>query len=185
MSGFVARAAAVADSAAAAALHRTAWCAGYAGIIPDEVLDRLDVPRWAERKREEYGSPRPGAVHLLAVDAATGDLIGLADAGPYRRDGDRDRPDPAADEVYGLYVHPGHWGRGVGRALLTATLDALPAGAGRPVRLWVLAGNSRARTFYERCGFSADGAVATISYDGTMSFTGDGDLPELRYTLLR
>jgi GNAT superfamily N-acetyltransferase len=54
-----------------------------------------------------------------------------------------------------LYVDPGHWGRGIGRRLHDAALDHLRT-AGHPVvALWVLEGNVRARSMYERWGWRA------------------------------
>jgi RimJ/RimL family protein N-acetyltransferase len=47
----------------------------------------------------------------------------------------------------------------------------------RPVRLWTLDGNERARRFYQRYGFVADGALGSHP-------VGDGvEVPTLRYTL--
>ena len=44
----------------------------------------------------------------------------------------------------------------------------------RPVVLWVLADNARARRFYERAGFAADGSSKIL--------TGLGGVLEIRYT---
>jgi RimJ/RimL family protein N-acetyltransferase len=41
--------------------------------------------------------------------------------------------------------------------------------------LWVLKGNTRARRFYERQGFAADGAEEPFEVDGV-------PVPEVRYT---
>ena len=57
-----------------------------------------------------------------------------------------------------LYIEPSRWRAGVGRALLAEALARLRAAEWSEVTLWVLAGNSPARAFYERFGFAADGA---------------------------
>ena len=54
--------------------------------------------------------------------------------------------------------HPRSWGAGHGSALHEAAMDHLAKeGFGEAV-LWVLEGNERARRFYERRGWRADGA---------------------------
>jgi len=55
-------------------------------------------------------------------------------------------------------VEPGSWRRGIGRLLLEAALARLRDGGWRQATLWVFAANDRARAFYERFGFAADGA---------------------------
>ncbi|CAM5299245.1 Ribosomal protein S18 acetylase RimI-like enzyme OS=Streptomyces violarus OX=67380 GN=FHS41_001284 PE=4 SV=1 [Streptomyces violarus] len=76
--------------------------------------------------------------------------------------------------MYAIYVHPEHLGRGTGQALLAeAVARCAAAGHGR-LLLWVLKENGRARRFYERAGFEADGAEEPFEVDGVT-------VPEVRY----
>lgn len=50
-----------------------------------------------------------------------------------------------------LYLLPDHVGRGIGARLLVTALETLPS----PVRLYTFQANQRARSFYERHGFTA------------------------------
>ena len=60
-------------------------------------------------------------------------------------------------ELDGLFVEPGEWGKGVGRALAdAATHEARRKGHA----LMVIAG-AEARGFYERCGFVVEGTAQT------------------------
>ena len=70
-----------------------------------------------------------------------------------------------------LYVHPRHQGRGLGRRLLKASLDAFPAV--RTVRLEVEPGNMRAIAFYERAGFREQRRTGGAG--------NDEKLPDIRY----
>jgi len=103
--------------------------------------------------------------------------------------GDRPAPDPCGTgphpltvngraglvgELYALYVTPAWWSTGAGRALMGRVLVCLEADGYRQVVLWVLAGNARARRFYDRAGFAPDG--------GTNILTGLGDVLEVRYS---
>ena len=85
---------------------------------------------------------------------------GFVNCGPYRIDQDSARRDRLqGGEIYAIYVDPQHWGTGAGRALMAAALSHLAGEGLSPVRLWVLADNHRARRFYERHGFTADGTT--------------------------
>ena len=68
--------------------------------------------------------------------------------------------DPArVAEVHGLYVHPEHWRRGVGRRLLQAAIQALDSDGYDTVTLWTLAESEASRAFYEAVGWRTDGIV--------------------------
>ena len=78
-----------------------------------------------------------------------------------------------AAELYALYVHPDWWSTGTGRALLDRALARTTAAGYADIVLWVLRDNARARRFYERAGFSPDGASNVLD--------GLGGVEELRY----
>jgi len=63
---------------------------------------------------------------------------------------------PEAD-VLTLAVDPGHWGNGIGTALLQAMLDEAAARRCAEVFLEVRADNARARNLYKRHGFTEIG----------------------------
>jgi len=60
-------------------------------------------------------------------------------------------------ELDGVFVEPDLWGLGIGKALVAA---ATHRARQRGLALSVVA-NPRARTFYEKCGFSVEGEVQT------------------------
>jgi len=65
--------------------------------------------------------------------------------------------DERSAELDGLFVEPGHWGEGIGRALVDrATHEARRKG----LTLSVVA-NSAALGFYEKCGFVVEGEAET------------------------
>ncbi|MEU2304376.1 GNAT family N-acetyltransferase [Streptomyces misionensis] len=145
-----------ADVTAVAEIRVAGWRAAYAGLLPASYLDRMSVEENAGRLRERLARPGGSGADLVAVDAR-GTPAGWVCVGPAHREG---------GEVHALYVRPSRIGTGVGRALLDAANAHAHAHGLDPLALWVLAGNTRARRFYERAGYTADGAVRTEDYDG-------------------
>jgi ribosomal protein S18 acetylase RimI-like enzyme len=142
------------------------WQHAYRGLMPQSYLDALSVAADAEQRRSWFAQGDGSVVNLVAEQA--GEIVGWAAYGPYR-DGDVRTADA---ELYAIYADPAHLGRGVGRALLSASLERCAAFP--RMFLWVLKENTAARRFYERAGFRADGAEEPFEVDGV-------PVPEVRY----
>jgi GNAT superfamily N-acetyltransferase len=162
------------DCAAVARLQVAAWRAAYAGLVPDPVLARLDV---GERVRRWLALLERGVALLVAVDEvadAAGDgrsaVVGYASCGASRDEDAR----AGVGELYALYVDPRRWRSGVGRRLHDAALAALRAERSTSATLWVLAGNTAGRAFYEALGWRQDGVTRVEQVEG-------GALEEHRY----
>lgn len=128
------------------------WRAAYAGLIAPEMLAAMDIDRESERRARlwsEYHADRRSAEFLAEVD---GEPVGWASIGPARDD------DTAGNgELYAVYALPRLWSHGVGHALLAHAEEALRTHGFARALLWVLAGNDRAASFYERHGWREDG----------------------------
>ncbi|MEW2374709.1 GNAT family N-acetyltransferase [Micromonospora sp. NPDC047812] len=148
------------DAEAVARVHIHGWQAGYAGIMPEEVLRRLNVTAWAQRRRD-LGTADPEHPFTTLLAEVDGVLAGFTTFGPYRNNQDRGDLDAAHGEVVAMYVEPTRWGDGTARALLAAAREGLVARGWSDYRLWVLEANHRARRFYERAGLSPDGERST------------------------
>lgn len=181
----VIRAGSAAHAAQVAAVQRETWFAAYAGIIAPEVIDRVTVPDDGARVRQSFRT-RPWQRLLVAVDPGPGDpgasgIVGYASFGPETDVLNAPWPHPlTADgeggrvaELYALYVRPGWWSTGTGRALMEKVLARSGAAGYESITLWVLRDNQRARRFYERAGFAPDGATNVL--------TGLGGVTEFRY----
>jgi GNAT superfamily N-acetyltransferase len=66
--------------------------------------------------------------------------------------------------LHRLYVLPSAWGTGVGAALHDDALAALREQGAATASLWCLAGNDRARAFYERRGWRLNGDERTVLF---------------------
>ncbi|MFI5928955.1 GNAT family N-acetyltransferase [Micromonospora sp. NPDC051543] len=167
------------DAEAIARVHVHGWQSGYAGVMPDEVLGRLNVAAWAQRRRE-VGTADPEHPFTTLLGEVDGLAVGFTTFGPYRRNQDRDDLDPSVGEVLALYVEPAFWGDGTATALLAAARAGLVERGWTGYRLWVLADNGRARRFYERAGLSPDGEWSTYQVP-LAGGRGPVGLVELRY----
>jgi ribosomal protein S18 acetylase RimI-like enzyme len=98
----------------------------------------------------DHASPNVLLVAIGDVD----DVIGFTAVHP--RDG----------EMFLLFVHPEHAGRGVGRALLDAAHVALRAAGRREAFLYTHAENERALAIYEAAGYRRDGSVRESDFRG-------------------
>ncbi len=149
------------DARALAEVHIRAWQAGYRGMMPDELLDGLSVTDRTARWRETLRDPAmDGAVLVAQRDEALLGFVVLAT--PSR---DEDAADGVA-EVGAINVHPDAWRSGIGAALMDAALSTLTERSWHTVTLWVLEANDRARAFYARYGFAADGAQTVHAPSG-------------------
>jgi ribosomal protein S18 acetylase RimI-like enzyme len=161
------------DMAAIAEIRVRSWQAAYRGIVPQGYLDSMRPEADADRRRARFAAARLDS-RQDAVGTIAGAPAGWVAFGRYRDD----PPGRPPGEVYAIYVHPDHWGRGVGQALIRHAVRELRAAGMAPVLLWVLEENARARRFYERAGFRPDGGRHLFEIAGV-------HLPELRYRLGR
>jgi ribosomal protein S18 acetylase RimI-like enzyme len=141
----------VGDEHDVACVHVRSWQSAYQGLISQAYLDGLDVKQRAERYSFAlHGTSDPWTRLLVRDDK----IVGFSTTGPCR-DGD------AADEgeILALYVEPSEWTTRAGRTLMIDARGQLRERGFTHARLWVLDGNDRAIRFYERGGWSFDGAT--------------------------
>ena len=100
-----------------------------------------------------------------------GALAGHATVIPAVRHSFRPVSDTSLAHLGHLFVKPEHWGSGVAPELLAHATGAALAGGFSSMRLFVPAGQARARRFYEREGF----------VEGGEAFEGGLGLPALEY----
>ena len=135
------RRARVDDAAGIAGVHVETWRAAYNKVFPADFLDSLQV----EERRGVWENliNRGSDVHVSVDEVVTG----FCSVGPARGEEDW-------GELYAIYVHPDRWGSTDGFELLRAAEDQLRASGFKRALLWVLRDNPRARSFYERNGWT-------------------------------
>lgn len=162
------RTAQIADAAEIARIHVETWRVAYRGQIADAVLNAVSLQARATFWGEHLG--RGKGMVFVAEDHQL--IAGFCDLVPSR---DKGGDLQGAAEIAAIYVHPSHWRKGAGRALCEAALKEAQGRAFRTVTLWVLASNHQAQQFYQKMGFSPDGAEKMEQLGGGC------DLREVRF----
>lgn len=129
------------------------WQAAYPGLIPQDYLDALQPEDRIGWWRDAIASD-PWPAVLVGEEA--GLVVGFASVSPTRDD---DADPSVVGEVQTVYLAPEVFGQGKGAVLLRTAVEELQAAGFREATLWALDTNSRARAFYERHGWTHDGAT--------------------------
>lgn len=123
------------DMATVADVWHRAWHASHPGHVPDGLT--------AGRTLEAFHERTPARVGDTTVAVVDGRVVGFAMV-----DG---------DEVEQVFVDPDLHGRGVAAPLLAEAEERVAAGGHDVAWLAVVVGNSRARRFYEKHGWTDAG----------------------------
>ena len=144
MSRFAIREATLDDAAGVARAQTESWRSSYRGILPDTILDRLDLGQRTEARRR-IARDR-SLLQLVAYDVTHGDVVGFCHAGPARRGS------AMAGEIYALYLVQHAKRHGLGTEMFDHVARWLGARGMPSLIIWVLEANHHARRFYEARG---------------------------------
>lgn len=148
---------ATADEASTiAGVHVQAWKWAYRDLLPRIVLDAMATERRTAIWRDTIVS-RDESASRVWVALHAGHIVGFTVTGAPQQSGYS--TDTA--EVHAIYQLEEVARTGVARTLLVRALGDLRARGFRLGILWVLNVNARARRFYERGGWQADGGART------------------------
>lgn len=154
------------DAKCIATLHVDVWRAAYKGIMPDSLLDNMDINYCEQSWSKTLKAPGNGKYLVAQVDK---ELVGFATFGPAR---DTDLEEKNSAELVAINISPEYWRQAIGSQLLSSVIDSVK-GKYTNLYLWVAENNIRAISFYERYGFNPDGKTKTDN--------SHGDIVELRY----
>ena len=122
---------------------------------PEEHEELEELQRRASLELDDYRDQllaNPDATHLPPSQIANGQVIVAELHGEIAGFAAL-----VGGELDGMFVDPGLWGGGIGRALL----DAAAHEARRKGLALTVIANPSARGFYESCGFSVEGETST------------------------
>ena len=134
------------DAGAIARVHVESWRTTYAGVLPQAMLDALDV----EERRTLWtriieGAGKARQVVLVLAREPAGEVVGFASAGPARNDAG------ASHELYAIYLLASAQRSGGGTALFREVVRRLREAGARSLMLWVASANA-AEGFYAAMG---------------------------------
>ena len=130
------RPAGAADMAAVADLWHEGWHSGHAGHVPEGLTELRTLEAFHAR------TPSRVADTTVAVDDSD-ELLGFVMV--------------VGDEVEQVFVGPSARGTGLAGVLLASAEEQVAAAGFDLAWLAVVAGNARARRFYEKCGWVDEG----------------------------
>jgi GNAT superfamily N-acetyltransferase len=137
------------DARQIAEVHVASWIAAYTGLLPQQMMARLDVAERERAWRERLANA--DALQLRVwVAVLDEEVVGFAFTQPSK---DHDLG-PDVHELTALYLLPSVWRRGIGTALLSVAERGLRKAGIRMPALWVLEGNDSAQRFYEARGWT-------------------------------
>lgn len=116
---------------------RRTWHAAYDEILGPDTVD-TKVDEWYAESVVSDGIEDDAITYLVATDDG---VVGYAFGSPIEDD---------VASLSAIYVHPDHWGAGIGNRLFAAVTDRLHDRGFERLQIRVLADNDRARAFYER-----------------------------------
>ena len=159
------RPAEIKDAASIAEIHIDAWRHAYEGIVPKEHLDGLGI----DEKTLRWKTILEKSQADTFVMESQGEISGWISYGQSRGT-DCDE----TGEIWGLYVSPRYWRKGVGGALMNHVEGRARGRRKSTLTLWVLERNQQGRRFYENAGYRPDRATKMVKI-------GKKDLEEIRY----
>ncbi len=154
------------DAAGIAETQVATWRATYRGLVPDDFLEDLSVPRQTDRWLKRFQTI-PGETFVFEEQ---GQILAFADFGPSR---DKDKEPSRVCELYAIYIRPESQGRGWGRKLFERGVSWACERGYDEITVLVLKGNLPAHGFYLRMGMKEDGTQIPINIGGR-------DLMEIR-----
>ena len=133
------------EGAAIALIHDACWRDTYTGMVPDAVIIGSHLATREALWQVLLAAPADERCAFVAEER--GRIVGCAWGGP------EESGDPIyGAELLGLYLLRDYRGRGLGRRLLGAAVEALRAQGHPNLLLWALADNMAARGFYTALG---------------------------------
>lgn len=138
-----------ADAAVCAHIQTASWKAAFDGIVPAGELARAtDEPRVLEMYERALARPEMHGL-ILSIDGAPHCMAFWSKS----RDDDAD----GQAELICIHSLPANWRRGYGTLMMEHALVNMRTAGFKSVMLWVFERNTRARKFYEKCGYALTG----------------------------
>ena len=185
------------DAQEVARIRVLGWRFAYQGLVPQGYLDSLSIAEDTERmcgylsqlpqnlppnNIASVQGPNDGEKRSFMLAVRDDVVLGFCHFSAAPNNADRvERATPGGEMVgrlHSLYVGPDALGQGIGHTLMSQALSTFTAWGCERAHLWVLEGNSRASSFYERQGWQLTGdtkvdcsfGVCLVEHEMTIQF---------------
>ena len=164
------------DAQAVARIRVLGWRFAYQGLISQDYLDSLSIAEDTERmcgylsqlpqnlppnNLASVQGPNDAEKRSFMLAVRDDVVLGFCHFSAAPNNADRvERATPGGTmngRLHSLYIDPDALGQGIGHALMNHALSTFTAWGCERATLWVLEGNSRAVSFYERQGWQLTG----------------------------
>jgi ribosomal protein S18 acetylase RimI-like enzyme len=142
------------DALSLAEIHVASCQSAYRDILPDSVRKGFTVDKWVSKFQQMIAEE----TQVIALIKDKEKILGYTIIGPNR---DEDLEDNCG-EVWGLYISPDHWRKGLGTQLTKWACRQLKSRGYDIGTLWVFQTNLAAREFYQAMGFTSDRATKEV-----------------------
>lgn len=138
-------------------VHTESWKVAYKGIVPCSFLEKMTIDN--SEKRFVRAVTQGLEKNIVAIK--DNQIVGFMCLGKCR-DSDVDH---TYGEIWGIYLLPSLWRKGIGTELLLYGVKSLRNDGYKKVTLWVLEDNTNARRFYEKYDFKFDGTKKELNFE--------------------
>jgi GNAT superfamily N-acetyltransferase len=144
------------DADSLALIYSQSYQVAFKDIIPDNILENVfSVKKRKEGLLRELSEGVPANIIMYYDDNPIGILT-------YGKSKDESLDDSFV-EIWRIYLLPSFWGKNIGAELMNWAVTELHQKGYKKIILWVIEDNARARKFYEKMGFTHDGATRIIN----------------------
>ncbi len=133
------------DARSIAIVRVDTWRSTYKGLVPDELLGKLSYEEFAETFEERIKA-LANDEFLIVAEESPGTIVGFVFGGPERSGNPHYK-----GEIDAIYVLRDYQRQGIGRSLMSRSIDRLEALGMHSMLIWVLKDNPY-RAFYESIG---------------------------------
>ncbi len=138
------------------------WEAAYKNIISDEYIKEKNATRPDLFRRIITGENT--GHYIIQKDGVSVGLMCVAPPQDKKSEIFNDGGiDESFYELHGLYLHPDYYRQGIGSVAMKFALEMARSAGKSNIFLWVFAENYGSIMFYEKCGFTVDGAYKFIN----------------------
>lgn len=138
-----------------AEIQTLSWKSAFSDILSDTTLNKYtDLDKCVKILEKAYNSGN-GYLYIGSIDEKPcAELFWC-----------RGKELERSAEIVALHSIPESWGCGVGKAIMDKAMEDIFDNGFKKAYLWVFEQNKRARRFYEKYGFAADGTCRISVFD--------------------